>query len=719
MSSFRSRLFHPTEFLASFVTLSLTVLPRPVNSLKHVTFRRPRSHMLSLHAAVASISTDEEVMRMRAMERRVSPIPRPQTLRKPTAESSKSSEIHSHVLDSDIHAAIRQGELLLEKDDEFWLEDLDLWSVIDESIDVVEPPPSQIELQLRMNAASRRSKISEIDPDCTNLIFTVDDDIVKSVSILGRKKDHELQLRMNAASRRSKMSKNDPVSPNLISTVDDDIVKSVSILEEKKDYKAKGGAASTTNILDSKSASTSQTLQAKATSTKKRLSLESTSSPLSLQVEETKRITPKRLSSESSSLSRSSQIEEPKRITSKERLSSESASLSRSARLEEIKLITLKERSLSESTSLSRPSQIEETKRITQKRRLSAESTSLSRTSKMKSIKRVTPKERLSSKSTSLSQSSHAEETKRITPQEEIRLSRIIQEGAKLHKMKSEHEEKLGHEISHSEWATMAGISSNELQGHISNYLEAKSKLVMANMGLIHSVINNNPGYNRKNGVPKDDLVQEGSLGLIRAAELFDPDLGFRFSTYATTWIKGILSNNKLDMNIVIPQREKNLSQKVEQLQKQFHNDHGRFGTHEEIASLANVKVRDIERVLHKIPKVRNVASLDQKYNVLSSSGADQSEMSLHEKVLIDNQEQEFRQMREDVMNCLDKNLNKMEARLMKLRYGLEDGKSRSINECAKVMGTSFSTARRIGLGCLEKLREAENSESLMEYLIT
>ena len=129
--------------------------------------------------------------------------------------------------------------------------------------------------------------------------------------------------------------------------------------------------------------------------------------------------------------------------------------------------------------------------------------------------------------------------------EEEIELARAIQLGAKVNILKSDLETKLNRSITKAEWAEAAGFSSaSKLRRVVSDYRKAKNKLVMANMGLVHAVVKGNwfnTGEGRRrngNAASYDELVQEGSLGLLRAAELFDPERGLRFSTYATIWIK-------------------------------------------------------------------------------------------------------------------------------------------------------------------------------------
>merc|ERR1712087_728610 len=119
--------------------------------------------------------------------------------------------------------------------------------------------------------------------------------------------------------------------------------------------------------------------------------------------------------------------------------------------------------------------------------------------------------------------------------------------------------------ISRSEWAKLADLeSATQLRREVATYRRAKQLLVSANMGLVHTVVKKNYyDVRRTSGTTYEELVQEGSLGLLRAAELFDPSRGIRFSTYATIWIKGQLSNSNVSEPVKLPQREKTKWNKI------------------------------------------------------------------------------------------------------------------------------------------------------------
>jgi len=319
-------------------------------------------------------------------------------------------------------------------------------------------------------------------------------------------------------------------------------------------------------------------------------------------------------------------------------------------------------------------------------------------------------------------------DTKHLTREEELELVHIIHEGAKLNSIKAKFEADQGVEITREEWARRSGLSKKDLRRLVSEYREAKSTLVMRNMGLVHSVVK---GLYRstKNGaadVDKElDLIQEGSLGLIRAAELFDPSKGVRFSTYATIWIKGVLSHTHNHQTITVPSREKTKWSKICKVMKQFEIENaGQKITEVELALRCGMAVEQVASTLERMPKAQNILSLDMEYNTHSRSGSSQAKSNgvglYGDKAFEDDSNlAEMIQMKTDVVATLARNLDLREARLMRLRYGLQDGQVRSITECADAMGISKQRASQLAAGCLKKLREADDAQSLQEYLLT
>ena len=327
-----------------------------------------------------------------------------------------------------------------------------------------------------------------------------------------------------------------------------------------------------------------------------------------------------------------------------------------------------------------------------------------------------------------------------LTQEEEYALARTIQSGTRVHKLRSEYEsthhssDTNNTPLSNTEWARLAGITPDELTTLLSNYRSAKRELVGRNIGLVRAVVRSS--YARKadyRGIPIEELIQEGSLGLIRAAELFDPERGLRFSTYATIWIKGVLSNtNSLDEVIALPSREKVIMNKVRRAWVDMSMEDGDKGVTSrlpnasaasELATRLDMDPKSVERHLRRMACVTNVLSLDYQYATSTRSGhaSGGRDETLRNRVEMgtDADLAEEAQLKADVVSGLVKNLTEKERTLMRLRYGFDDGKEYTLKECSERMGINKETARLLQHACLKKLREASNMESLQEYLLT
>jgi RNA polymerase primary sigma factor len=316
--------------------------------------------------------------------------------------------------------------------------------------------------------------------------------------------------------------------------------------------------------------------------------------------------------------------------------------------------------------------------------------------------------------------------TARVSPEEEIELGKMIQNGVKLHLLRSDFEDKNGRKPKKPEWTKLAGLDSvNQLRKEVSNYRRAKQLLVSANIGLVHAVVKSQyKSFHKAAGLSYEELIQEGSLGLLRAAELFDPSRGLRFSTYATIWIKGTLSNSHIVEPIKLPQREKTKWNKLVKAHAELERANGGVGdpTVEELASHLGMKVSEVLATQRKMSQVKQVLSLDYEYSTQTRSGVASGKFNALENdkaFRADVNLAERTQMHADVVATMARNLDAREARLMRLRYGLADGHTRSLSECAEAMGLSQTRVQNIAAKCLKKMREAAEAESLEEYLLT
>lgn len=311
--------------------------------------------------------------------------------------------------------------------------------------------------------------------------------------------------------------------------------------------------------------------------------------------------------------------------------------------------------------------------------------------------------------------------SRRVSPEEELDLARDVQVGVGLHKVKTDFELSNGRKITRGEWTELAGLkSTKELRRKVSQYRQSKQKLVESNIGLVHAVVRKQP---KNRDVSYEELIQEGSLGLLRAAELFDPSRGLRFSTYATIWIKGTLSNSHLKETITLPQREKTKWNQIRQAHRELLEESGgREPTFAEIAQHTNLSAEQVAVISRRMGQAQKVLSLDYEYTTQSTSGDEASSgstLQLDNSFMNDIDVAERTQFHADVVATLAKNLSPREARLMRLRYGLADGQTRSIQACADAMGLSKTRTQQLAKSCLTKLREASEVESLQEYLLT
>ena len=337
------------------------------------------------------------------------------------------------------------------------------------------------------------------------------------------------------------------------------------------------------------------------------------------------------------------------------------------------------------------------------------------------------------------------ERHERLTAEEEVELARIIRQGTELQRLKTAFEAEHGRDITRQEWTDLAMQGSTadidmpianprDLRRLISAYRSAKNRLVSSNMGLVYAVVRSKHGHRlRMAGISEDELVQEGSLGLLRAAELFDPDrYGARFSTYATTWIKGMLSNSRVDQAISVPARETTKWNKIRRAAADIamencggeQQETNKQPKAKEVASRTGLNLDEVQHTTSKMAQVQKVLSLDYRYRTVRRSEVEDHAGFDHDRaVQVDADLAERITFRSDVVAALVRNLSEEEGRLLRLRYGLDadaDGSGgRSLAECAAIMGWSRDKARLLANKCLQKLREADGAEALQEYLLT
>ena len=291
---------------------------------------------------------------------------------------------------------------------------------------------------------------------------------------------------------------------------------------------------------------------------------------------------------------------------------------------------------------------------------------------------------------------------------EEVALAQKVQRYMTLLEQRQDLAAELGKAPTLQQWAERVQLPEKELRHLERTGSRAKEHMIKANLRLVVSVAKK---YQNR-GLELLDLIQEGTLGLERAVEKFDPTKGYRFSTYAYWWIRqGItraIATQSRTIRLPVHITEK--LNKIKKAQRQISQEKGRTATIEDVALEMDLSPSQVRELLVKVPRS---VSLETKV------GKDK-DTELGELLESEDMSPEELVTRNSLSHDLEKLLEELTSReqdVLRMRFGLEDGRTYSLAEIGRALELSRERVRQIESKALQKLRQPKRRNKIRDYL--
>lgn len=302
-------------------------------------------------------------------------------------------------------------------------------------------------------------------------------------------------------------------------------------------------------------------------------------------------------------------------------------------------------------------------------------------------------------------------EVKLLDADTEVDLARQISRLLELERLSAKMKQATGKDPSIQDWAEASGMDMQTFRKTLRTGLRAKEHMVAANLRLVVSIAKKY--VNR--GLTFQDLIQEGSIGLIRGAEKFDGDKGFKFSTYATWWIRQAITRAIADHSrpIRLPVHVNDTISAISKTSKALEDELGRPPVEQELAQRLRIPVDKLRFI---IKSSRRTISLETP---VAKDGKD-SNATLGSFIVWDGDTPEETAvkslLREDLENVLN-TLTTRERDVVRMRYGFDDGRMKTLEEIGSTFEVTRERIRQIEAKALRKLRHPNRNAVLREYV--